>query len=290
MRRRFKEQLISIATCLFFVASFAFLIVSVRLNWEEAWQISFMIAVLCSSFIIVVYPLFKKEKTSLAELIFVFASFAILIVSVIVFASVSTDKYREPIIQVSAAVVGGLLALYGVGITIKINRLQKEKDDIEKAKPNIFPFGEDFWNHLSDKLKYERHIEVRPDLCNLIEAKKNEAFYKFAPIRLANSDLSMCTFNGIGINDKYFVVFQYNNVILKESNNYLIVDYCFKFNKEIESIQLVLGDMYGNIYSCYASFKLNKIGKGKTTEIDITSVLKTKIMDIEKYPVFKNPE
>ncbi len=269
-----------------FVAFFVLLVSSVINGLDEKLQVFAMVAILLLSMIAAIYPLIKKSKTLFYEKIIVFICFVILISSVVVFASVSKDQYREPIIQISSASTGGLITLYGVGITIKANRLENERKDIEKAKPNIFPISDQTWEQLPENNKLERDIIIHRDLTKLEKARRTDACYSLAPLYLENSDLSMCTLKGIGINNKQFIVFQFDNVMLKGSTNCFYVDYNFKYDGEIESVQLILGDMYGNTYNCQTYFIIDDSRKRKNRSVSIYGVLKTELLDADECKMF----
>lgn len=285
-KKNVKESIAEIIYSGLFLLLFVLLTLSTYFKWDEMYQNIIMSSILLFSFVAAIYPLVKKNKTDWSERIIVIVSFTLLIVAVIVFASVSTGIYREPVIQISASVTGGLLALYGIGLTIKFNRLEKEKDDIEKAKPNVFPISDEVWEQLPNGSKLERSIIIHPSLTKLSKAKRTDACYSIAPIYLENSDLSMCTFKGIGINDEGFIVFGFDNVMLKGSVNCFYIDYSFVFSKEIESVQLVLGDMYKNTYSCYVSFGIDKSRNRKNKPIYIYGIKKIALMDANKYETY----
>lgn len=281
-----KEDIIETLFGLIFIGLFAFLVSSVANNWSENWQTIFMILILICSLIIVAYPLFKKQKSSIPELMVIGVCVLLLLISVIVFASVATGVYREPIIQISASFTGGLMALYGVGLTIKHNRLAKESDDILKAKPNIFPIGQQTWKSLAGTTKLERNIEIIPGLNNLKLVKGDNNSYSFAPIYLANSDLSMCVLKGIVVNDTKYIVFKYDVVLLKGSANCFKLDYCFELKESIGSVRFVAGDMLGNIYSCLMSFDCIDGKKNKPKQIRILGTLKTNPLDKRLIDIF----
>lgn len=281
-----KERVIVLIFMVVFTALFALLLASVNNHWNEAFQTVDMLLILAMSLVATIYPLIKKGRTKLPELLFILVCVSFLVASVIVFASFATDKYKDAVIQISASCIGGMIALYGIGLTIKYNRLEKEKDDVAKAKPNIFPIGEQMWDSLEGPSKIVRGIEIRPDLSTLVKAKRGDTCYDFAPIYLANSDLSMCTFKGIVVNDNEVVVFQYDNVLLKSSNNCFKLDYCFKYDEEIENVQLVLGDMLGNTYGCYMSFVLEKKNNRNKTLILIKGTRKIQPLNIKALSVF----
>ena len=242
------------------------------------------------SFAVLIRPLLTKDKIDIIETAFIIICSFLLIAAIVTYAY-NPPKEGEPdksgVIQIIAAVVGGLITLYGVGLTIKFNRIAKEEDEVNKAKPNVFPIGEQTWIQLDEKSKIQRDLFVRKDLSNFEEAKKTDKGYFFAPLLLANSDLSMCTLKGIGINDGKFVVLHYDNILLKGSNCCFFIDYKFKTDEIINSVQLVFGDMLGNTYSCYVSFYVDEKKNRKKNPIYITSVLKTVLMDTSNYPVFE---
>ena len=201
------ETIIELIFVALYLTLFILLMVASRNQWDDRCSVAFMALLLVLSLIGAIYPLIKKESITKSELVIVVVCFLLLIFAVIVFGAVSTGAYREPFIQVSSALVGGLLALYGVGMTIKYNRLDKEKEEINKAKPNIFPIGREMWSSLDKTSKMVRTIEINEHLNTLKKAKNGDKCYGFEPFFLANSDQSMCTIKGIIINDSEFIVF-----------------------------------------------------------------------------------
>ena len=273
----------------FLLVNFCLLVlltISVKLPWEEVVQNCLMATILLLSLIAVFYPLIKREKSTKSELVIVGICVLLILISAIVFGAYSTGIYREPFIQISAAFVGGAITLYGVGLTIKYNRLAKEQDDIEKAKPNIFPIDPQTWKSLEGIAKLERDIEPQLELSSLKKTNNNTNAYSFAPIYLANSDLSMCTLKGIVINDKDYIVFKYDVVLLKGSTNCFKLDYCFELKEDINSIQLVVGDMLGNTYACLVSFEYGSDKRKKFKQIHIMGTLETKPLDKNLANVF----
>ena len=281
-----KERIIVLIFIVVFTMLFVLLLTSVNNYWNATFQTVDMLLILAMSLIATIYPLIKKERTKLPELLVIFICVSLLVVSVIVFASLATDKYKDAVIQISASCIGGMISLYGIGLTIKHNRLEKEKDDIAKAKPNIFPISEQMWASLEGLTRLIRDVEIRSDLSTLKKVKRCDAHYEFAPIYLANSDLSMCTFKGIIVNENETIVFQYDNVLLKGSNNCFKLDYCFKYVQEIESIQLILGDMFGHTYGCYMSFVLEKKNNGNKILVLIKGTKKIQPLNIRIFSVF----
>ena len=279
-----KELIIELIFGSIFLLLFIFLILGTQRKWNSSIVSWFMLGILALAFVAAIYPFIKKDKTKIEEKIFIGVSIAILVASIIIFASVSEGIYRDPIIQISSSIVGGLIALYGIGVTIKNNRLEKEQDEIKKAKPYIFPTSEKSWKNAQELADSERELEIFTPLTTLIKTKQNTSGYVFAPLVLLNSDLSMCSLKGIVINSNNYLIFHYDSILLKGSSNCFLVNYHFKFNEYIETIELILGDMLGNTYSCFVSFDIQKI-KGKP---DIIKVLGTQKIELSSKSIIEH--
>ena len=87
------------------------------------------------------------------------------------------------------------------------------------------------------------------------EANKKDTLYRFKDFSLANSDLAMCSIQGLTINDSKPIVFKYDSVLLR-GGSIQHIDYTFAMEEDPMTIELVLGDMLGNLYSCQASFEI----------------------------------
>ena len=289
-KRRLKETIFKSIFFVIFLALFALLVISVNVPWNEVFHFIFMFLILLMAFVFVLYPLIKKERTNFWEIIFVVFCILLLVAGVIIFDSLAKGTLRDPVIQISAAAIGGLISLYGIGLTIKYNRIHKEEDDIEKAKPNIFPISKQMWDSLDKNMKYVKDIEIRNDLSTVSERTKGNYTYQIVSVFVANSDLSMCTFKGMIVNGNDNIVFQYDNILLKGSNNCFNINYFFKTSDELNNLQLVLGDMLGNVYACCVSFVVEENKKTKTRIINIMSTLKTEILNSDKFNIFKPTE
>ena len=223
--------------------------------------------------IAVILPLTRKSKMPWWTIAGMLLCLTLLIYAVIVICVVVPERFETATTSVLGASVGGLFTIYGVGLTIKASRTQKEEDDIEKAKPNVFVVSNEKLNAKDGLAKNNICPDINISLSTLKPAKDQKDFYSFAPFSLANSDLAMCTFQGVTINNSLAIVFQYDNVLLKGSKNRLTVDYDFDLEEDLQSIELVLGDMLGNLYSCNVSFNTKTSGKKKKkTTISILGV------------------
>lgn len=236
----------------------------------QGLAVGFLLAVAA---IAVILPLTRKSKMPWWAIVGMLLCLMLLIYAVIVFCAVVPEKFQTATTSVLAASVGGLFTLYGVGLTIKDSRMQKEEDGVEKAKPNVFVVSNEKLNAKDGLTKNNICPDINISLSTLKPAKDQKDFYSFAPFSLANSDLAMCTFQGVTINNSLAIVFQYDNVLLKGSKNRLTVDYDFDLEEDLQSIELVLGDMLGNLYSCNVSFNTKTSGKKKKkTTISILGV------------------
>jgi len=223
--------------------------------------------------IAVILPLTRKSKMPWWAIAGMLLCLTLLIYAVIVICVVVPERFQTATTSVLGASVGGLFTIYGVGLTIKASRTQKEEDDIEKAKPNVFVVSNEKPNSKDGLTKNNICPDINISLSTLKPAKDQKDFYSFAPFSLANSDQAMCTIQGVTINNSLAIVFQYDNVLLKGSKNRLTVDYDFDLEEDLQSIELVLGDMLGNLYSCNVSFSTKTSGKKKKkTTISILGV------------------
>lgn len=237
------------------------------------WQAVLVMAMLLFAFIILIHPLLRKSRTPWWVWLIMAIGFFFVAFALIAFCSVMPPQYKDSTIAIISSCVGGFFALYGIGLTIKHGRLQKEEDDLEKAKPNVFVVSNEKLNAKDGLTKNNICPDINISLSTLKPAKDQKDFYSFAPFSLANSDLAMCTFQGVTINNSLAIVFQYDNVLLKGSKNRLTVDYDFDLEEDLQSIELVLGDMLGNLYSCNVSFNTKTSGKKKKkTTISILGV------------------
>ena len=142
-----------------FIVAAGLSIASSICSWGENWTITFGAILLFSILVVLIHPLLTDDKIDSLEMAFVvFCSF-LLIATAITYASTPSIEYdKGGVIQIISAVIGGLIALYGVGITIKYNRLSKRNDEIKAAKPNIFPISEQTWHQLCDNSKIKRDL------------------------------------------------------------------------------------------------------------------------------------
>lgn len=187
-------------------------------------------------------------------------------------ASVENDNLREVLVAVVSAFIGGLLTLMGVGITIKYSRIEKEEEEIKKCKPRVFPISPATWQ-ITDK-KTTSQVLTNDWITNLSKAKSQGKRYSIGIIYLATSDLSMCVYDGIMIDDEE-LWFDFGVVLQKNHNYALIHNISFKYKAKPKAIYLLLTDMLDNTYKARMTFDIEK--NGDENVIKITSILSTKM-------------
>lgn len=223
----------------------------------------------------IIKSLTSKEKNRWYDWAEIVISFFGIIIIVIVFSSASPSSIKEAVIQISAASLGGLLTLYGVGITIKYGRIEKEEDEIKRLKPHIFPISDLSWNSIPKDQRNFIDLPLRKTDSGLFD-ENNGKHYCIESITIANSDLSMCSLYGIIINDKELLKFDYESVLFKNSYTMVTTKYDFYLEPKLKSISLLVEDILHNLYKIEVRFE------SFCHENDITYIKFLSFLDIGK--------
>lgn len=217
--------------------------------------------------------LIRKERLHSIDWISISFNYLTAILFICIYlASIENDHLREVLVAISSALIGGLLTLMGVGITIKYSRIEKEEEEIKKCKPRVFPISTATWQVTDKKTKSE--ILTNEWHTDLIRAKEKERRYSLYVITLATSDLSMCVYDGISIDDND-LWFDFGVVLQKNHNYALFHNISFKCKERPKTICLLLTDMLDNTYKAKMSFDIEKDGNDNI--IKITSIIKTEM-------------
>lgn len=96
-------------------------------------------------FFLLVFEIFlvlaKKGKPTLFDWIYISINFVATIgLTIYTITIISNNNAREVVAAIASAIIGGIIALFGVGITIKYSAIFREEDEIKKAKP-VFSFA-----------------------------------------------------------------------------------------------------------------------------------------------------
>ena len=253
--KRDNEQIFSwIGTLLVLITCF---VINVYVQWMPFELQAFVaVSMLVVALIVLIHPFLRTSTTPSIVWVAVAGCFIYLAFALISFCSVMPYQFKDSTIAIISSSVGGAFTLYGIGITIKHERLQKKQEDVERAKPNVFVISS-AERRKTDEFFSNRAIpKVDSALTETKEANKKDTLYRFKDFSLANSDLAMCSIQGLTINDSKPIVFKYDSVLLRGGSIHFYIDYTFAMEEDPMTIELVLGDMLGNLYSCQASFEI----------------------------------
>ena len=230
--------------------------------------------IIVCQFAMSVEVLIKRGRLSIFDWVSVAVYYTVAISFVCFYlAAIPDDPLRNVTTSIASATIGGLLTLMGVGITIKYARIEKEEDEIKKCIPRVFPISPSTWDILDKKTQSEVLFDEWKS--SLKKPKGKQHVYCIGSIYLATTDLSMCVYDGIMIDDKE-LLFDYGIVLQKDHNYELSHNLRFSSKSKPKTIHLLLTDMLDNTYKSKMSFEIKTNGK-KETEISITSILNTQL-------------
>ena len=268
-----RNNLVEIISCSLTIASLALLLIFIIVRNEYGLAIALAVNLICLLFNII-KSLIKKEPNSWFDWVETGLSIILTIIIVIAFAAASPLEIKDAVVQVTAAVIGGSLTLYGVGISIKYARIEKETDEIKKARPVVFPISEVTWGSIPKEKRNNIYIEINKNTSEL-KPSNSENAYSLFNLFIANSDASLCGLFGMLINGK-IIKFEFEQIMAKNSNNQIIFEstggYKFSVKSKINDVSLLLLDMLGNVYECVSRFEIDKY-----KIIKINAFLETKL-------------
>lgn len=273
MKQKTRKHIGDIISVGLFFISYVLFIIALFLQNETMIGISSALIFL-SLLVAIIKILTKKTKFNILEIIELLIDFISTIAFVIVFIySVTDDGLKDVVIPIASSVIGGLLTLSGVALTIKYGRIEKEEEEIKKAKPIVFPISVVTWKSIDETRRTKVFVEVDEENSYFKAAKKSKKTYLIDYFLLANSDASMCSLYGININDK-IIKFKYEQILSKDSNNCIFLGsdgFEFTFNKKIDKVSLLICDMLDNVYEAVIRFEISD------KRIQFNSCLETKI-------------
>lgn len=212
--------------------------------------------------------LLKEERLNIYDWILLYTYYVLAICFlVLLLPKIKETELKEVLIPMASTAMGGFITLLGVGISIKYSRIDKKEEEIKKCKPRVFPISESTLTCLKNIIRTE--IETAKWNGSLKKASNNGKNYQIRNLFLGTSDLSMCTYDGIIVDDD-ILWFDEGIVLLKNQNYNLIHNICFK-GKRPKEIWLLLTDMLENTYKIQACFDI------KENIIFIHSVRKTEM-------------
>ena len=186
--------------------------------------------------------------------------------------SLEDNTIFNSLITLFSSIIGGGITLVGVAWTINHNKLEKRKEEEQKAKPVVFicnPRTVSLRSHnLLKALLYSYNEKG-----TLKKAQGNKTGYVLPQILIDNSDYSHVIVRGFRINDD-FHIYDYGQVLPKDETLYLKSDFRFKYSKEINYVSIILQDMLENLYELVLNFTI--VNDKKDNVIKINSGIETK--------------
>lgn len=229
------------------------------------------IIILFSSFFNLFVPLIKRGKIHYLEWIEIAANlFTFIILLSIYYSTIQDEKLLNILTVISASSLGGIFTVYGVALTIKYSRMEKEEDELKRNHPHIFIINTVTWRNLEETKKNIYYVETKDEWSEIKRSSRKNRHYHIHHILIGNSDSSFSIISGILINNK-LIKFSYEQVLLKNSLNRLILDFDFNLKEEINSIDLLVEDMMNHIYISALQFEINKEKGNKEELINIVS-------------------
>ena len=257
------------------LAAYVLLIISICLKFEYGIAISLVVLFVCFLFAII-KSLIKSGSYRWYDWLEPLLAFISIIVILIVFIASFPPEIKDAVIQLSSATIGGSLTLYGVGITIRHSKMEKEREETKRARPIVFPISETTWGGISKEKRTCVLVDINEKFSELKMSEEKDK-YVLSYILIANSDASLCSLFGILVNNK-LIKFEYEQVLAKNSYNLININsgygFSFVLEENIKSVSVLLTDILGNVYECISRFEVDK-----DRTIIITSFLETKIYE-----------
>ncbi len=181
---------------------------------------------------------------------------------------IPNTKVKEIVIPIIAAIYGGLITLVGVAWTIRKSDIDKNDEEVKKAKPLIF-------------IVNKRREQTKSYLSFTFENSFNnetiftgDSTYHICPFFLKNADYSFSYLKGICINNDIMLT-NVAQVFDKGQTYACICDFEFSYNKEINNMYLLLVDMLDNFYALEINFECSSDDKNDKKDIGIISGIET---------------
>ena len=189
---------------------------------------------------------------------------------------IPNQNLQNIVIPIIAAVYGGLLTLVGVALTIRKSDKDRKEDEIKKARPLVFVIDRGSKGSLINRIE-NKYLFSDKKKGTLVSSNKNKHSYELSYFLLANTDYSYCSVIGFRINDS-FHLYDYGQVLPKNSNIALRSSFKFKFKQKIKYFAILIEDMLDNVYEFVV--ETNITGEKENKYIEIVSGLYTKKSDL----------
>ena len=215
-----------------------------------------------------------SENTNITKTI-IFSLIFVILGYISIYASsygLEDNTIFNSLITLFSAIIGGGITLVGVAWTINHNKLEKRKEEEQKAKPVVF-ICDPTTSSIDHKTLIDRILLSKLKKGTLKVAPDDKPAYKLNQIIINNSDYSHVTIRGFRINEDYHL-YDVGQVLPKDTTIYLQSYFRFKYSKEINYVSIILQDMLENLYELVLNFTIVKDRKDNV--IKINSGIETK--------------
>jgi len=215
-----------------------------------------------------------SENTNITKTI-IFSLIFVILGYISIYASsygLEENTIFNSLMTLFSSIIGGGITLVGVAWTINHNKLEKRKEEEQKAKPVVFICNPRTVSLRSDNL-LKALLYSYNEKGTLKKAQGNKTGYVLPQILIDNSDYSHVIVRGFRVNDD-FHIYDYGQVLPKDETLYLKSDFRFKYSKKINYVSIILQDMMENLYELVLNFTIVKDRKDNV--IKINSGIETK--------------
>lgn len=227
-------------------------------QWEIPLAISGLI-MLFAFFATLIEPILKKQRIQVFDWVVMVLSFICFIILLALYiTAIPHSDFKNTVLALSSASIGGILTLMGVGLSIKYTRIYKEDDRLKELKPHLFIISGTRWSTLAKDKQTAAIVPLSKDQENNNITVNYDYEYKLELIRIANSDLSISVLRGIYFDDE-FVRFKYEMPLTKDSYTTLFFEsFIFGTNHKIKNVSLLCEDILQNQYLVKLGFDVKK--------------------------------
>lgn len=221
-----------------------------------------------------------SENTNITKTI-IFSLIFVILGYISIYASsygLEDNTIFNSLITLFSSIIGGGITLVGVAWTINHNKLEKRKEEEQKAKPVVFICDPRTVSLRSDNL-LKALLYSYNKKGTLKKAHSNKTGYVLPQILIDNSDYSHVIVRGFRINDD-FHIYDYGQVLPKDETLYLKSDFRFQYSKEINYVSIILQDMLENLYELVLNFTIVKDRKDNVIKINSGIEIKKTTLNI----------
>ena len=195
---------------------------------------------------------------------------------------IPNENLQQIVIPIVSAVYGGLLTLVGVAWTIRKSDKDRKEEEIKKAKPLIFISSLETTS-VDNKTLIKKVLLSKQNKGTLKKSDNDSPCYNLHYILINNSDYSHVAIRGFVINKDYHL-YDFGQVLPKNTTILLINDYKFKFKGKISYVAILIQDMMDNLYELELNFNLERSKYTSITTIKVNSGIELRSTSLQINP------